>query len=129
MTHGVHDVVNSQSNGLPAFLERFVPVIEILPEIANVVVIVRNHTDNIVIVDETPEGRYEIRSVLAIRRIHLQSWNVIEGMENRMTQVQALEMVLGNRKFQIVPQHFEFIRSMQIVRCSKIVGHDESAAP
>ncbi len=46
-----------------------------------------------------------------------------------MVDVEPHEFTFRDGTLQVIPQDFQFFRAVQILLRSKIVGHDEAAAP
>src|SRR5947208_2286607 len=101
--HRVNDVVDSKTDRLRAVLERLVAMIEIFPEIADIVVVIRDHLEVAVLVRHSPE----LRNKVSIGRIHLQCMDIEETMKDRMTEIDLDEFPFRQRPLQVVAQDLQ----------------------
>src|SRR6266850_989316 len=125
MGHRVNDVVDSEADGLRAVLERLVAVIEIFPEIADIVVVIRDQLEVAVLVRQSPEFRNKI----PIWRIHFQRVDIEETMEDRMSKIDPDELPFRKRELQVMAQDLQFLGAMEVGRSPEIIRHDEAAPP
>src|SRR5436309_642718 len=98
-------------------------MIEIFPEIANIVVIIRDQLEVAVRVRHSPE----LRNKIPVGRIHLQCMDVEEAMKDRMAEIELDELPFRQRPFQVIAQDLQFLRTMKVGRSAEIIGHDEAA--
>src|SRR5579883_320316 len=80
MAQRIHDVVDAHSDRPRAFGERLLPVVEVFPEVADVVVVVCDDLKLAVRVRHTPE----LRRKVSVRRFHVEVIDIVEAVKYRM---------------------------------------------
>src|SRR4030095_5009864 len=123
--HGIHDGVDSYADRGRAVFERSIPLIQVLPEVAYIIVVISDQLEAALLVRHAPELRLE----LPIRRFHFKRPDVVEGVKDGMADIESLELALGNRLVEVAAKDVDFVRASQKSAFAKIIRHDEAASP
>src|SRR5262245_6548685 len=125
VTHRVDDVIHSELNRARAFLERLLAFVEILPEIADIVVVISDQLKVAMLVGHSPE----LRRPLPVGRLHIERIDVKKTVKDRMLDVEPHQLSLRNCSFEVVAQDIQLFRTVQELFCAEIIRHNETASP
>src|SRR5262249_4390781 len=125
VTHRVDDIVDTEARRTRAVLQWLIALVQIFPEIADIVVVIRDQLQLAMLVGQSPK----LWEKVSVRRRHVQSVDIEKGVKEGMRQIQRGKFALRNSPLQVVAEILHPVRSPQVGARRKDDRHNEAASP